>query len=494
MEPAKTDFFETLRIDILTKLNNSDVLISQTGRRVKPAGLVMVPSHWRGPGGRPFMTNKSNEDTFLDAQYDQEKDWPYLSTLGVGFMNEHIFYDEMAKVLEGNPASFLQHKTKEWHASFARAVLKMNAHQMFSGLPIIPLRNGEWVSPYDKGSLYLPTSGTTLTIPEGIEINIVDPEACADPDRAKLFRQLGLAELNESHIRTSIQTTHKNPAFKPDKLRPEVLVSHAQYLFKTKSEAHQGTTLIWMAGESGTCLKSDSMYLPVDVSGAAFNTLPKGANQKYGFLHPAYLEVGGSNKQPWLVYLQNQHNVSLYPRLANDGYKPYNSPEDACLHDDFKLLLKGRVNHKWLLVLRDGWAFYARWLKPTTATSGTSPKGYSVQIVTCLRDRRVKCTGGARSEQIQNTYMPYDRLTKEYGTLAPFIDIPDPMSPAWVPLLECLRVGMTDNMEFYLKCLGGAKSDESISLEKIRGILHEIEDKIDGKYILDGKQKLPIVQ
>jgi hypothetical protein len=477
---AKTGFFEDLRQDILEKLRNSQILDSQSGRKKKPASLIMVPTAWRDPSGRPFMIHRSNEDRFLAGQYDKEKDWHCLDVLGVKLMDEYVFHDEMAKVFRGNPASFFQNKTKEWHASFSRALVAMNMSFRSLELPIIPLRNGKWVSSRLGGSFnYFPNSMSALAIPQGIEMNIVDPEAAADPDRRKLLVHLGVRDLTDSHIRATIRNTHLDSKFKPDGLRPDVLVSHAEFLFRTRPKDDQESFHIWMAADLGFCRKSDTMYLPSDIPGAASNILPKGAHQKYGFLHTAYLKAGGSDKKLWFDYLQKHHKVSVYPRLFNDNpNKKYGCPPEEHVHGDFKLIMQGSLSQRCLILLREGWEFYKPWLDTVITVAQSDDR---TKLLAYLREREVRCTGSVQSEQVRYTYMPLDRLTREYGTIAPFLDIPDPQNPRWQPLLKCLLVGMEDDIGFYLKCLSGAKKNDRISGGKIRNIMHEIEDRVDGK-------------
>lgn len=464
---ANTAFFEGLRQNILTKLRTSKILYSQSGRKMKPANLIMIPIAWRDPSGRPFMTHRSNKNKLLAGQYDVGNDGHYLNFLGVRSMDEWLFHNELAKVLKGNPASFLRNKTKEWHTSFARALVAM-ATSPGSELPLIPLRNGKWVGSYPGGDCnYFPNSKSVSTIPEGIELNIVDPEAAADADRRKLFVRMGVQNLEDYHIRTAIRRTHLDGKFKPNGLRPDVLVSHAEFLFRTRSENNPESFHIWMAADLGLCRKSDTMYLPSDVPGAASNMLPKGAHQKYGFLHTAYLKAGGSNRKLWFDYLQKCHNVSVYPRLFNDSStKKYGCPEEH-VHADFKLILQGSLSQRCLILLREGWEFYEQWLSDRS------------EVTAYLRECEVQCIGGVQSERVRHTYIPLDRLTREYQTIAPFLDIPDPQNPRWKPLLKRLLVGMEDDILFYIKCLRGAKKDGTISSEKIRNIMHEIEDKVD---------------
>lgn len=473
-------------MDILKRLQSSKILDSRSGRKKKPASLSRVPVAWRDSTSRPFIAHRSNKSKLLATQYDDIKDYQYLDALGVKLVNQQSFFDEIIKIVGRNTAKFFRSKTKEWHTSFARALLAMNSNRCRE-LALIPLRDGKWISSNSVASpIYFPTDKSVSAIPDGIKMHIVDSEAAADPARRKLFVFMGVIDLSDAHIRTVIQQTHKDSKFKPNSLKLEVLVSHAVFLFRTRPNETPTPFLIWMAADQGSCRKSDTMYLPSKATGAASSVLPNvpGRSQKYGFLHEAYLQASVSDKERWFEYLRKGHQVSVYPRLFNDLNKTCNYSLGEHVHADFKLLMQGSLNQKCLTLLRDGWEFYKQWFEvATTSYSYWQSSDYQTSKLndrlSFLRDSMAPCTGSVQSEKIKRTYMPLARLTGEYGTIAPFLDIPDPLNARWKPLLKSLSVGMEDDLAFYLKCLNGAKGDLGISDDKIRHIMHEIENKLD---------------
>lgn len=479
--PGKTAFIESLRSDIVRRLQNSKILDTQSGGKRKPSNVVRAPSTWRDQNGRPFMVHRRNKHKFLATAYDDVEDLQYLNLLGVRIMDQQSFFDEIKKIAGRDTSSFFKTKTKEWHTSFARTLFTMNSHRSRE-LAVIPLRGGKWVSMDSvTGYLHFPDSDSVSRIPEGIEIQIVDAGASADPDRRRLFAQLGVTTLTDARIRQVILETHSNIKFVPESLSTDALVSHAKFLFDTRAGARMDALIIWMSSDQGICRKSHAMYLPSKVPGAASRVLPNAAGrvQRYGFLHDSYLQADVSDKESWFEYLRLTLLVNIYPRFWNEDLgRPSNCPAEDHLHADFRQLMQGSLNQKCLVLLRDGWEYYKKWL-------ARDPKVYDYRgaaydsVMQFLRDSKVKCTGSVQYEQAKSTYMPLDRLTRDYGTIAPFVDLPDPQNPGWRALITALHISMDNDLTFYLKCLDGAKRNIDIPESKIRAIMHEIEDRLD---------------
>ncbi|SPO01787.1 uncharacterized protein DNG_04460 [Cephalotrichum gorgonifer] len=452
---AKPQFFEDLRKQIFDQLRESCVLEAQSGRKVKPGNIVRVPKEFKDPSGYPFTMNDKNRDRFLSASY-ADASAPSLEVLSVDVMSVELFYKEMAAALKPGPARFFAPKSKS--------------------LPVVPLRNGVWVS--SGVQVFFADNQFIAAAPEGINIDIVDANAAADPDRKALFIKLGARELTEASIRQAIISTHLSFRFKPDDLSPDVLISHAQYLFKTRDTTIPDHVMtFWMAAEVGPCRKGSEMYLPSDVDGAATGLLPKSAMSKYGFLHPGYAAAGGSEGELWTDYLKTNFNVSIYPRLFDPSHSVLVGTKECSIHDDFLLLLRVLPQNAWLAVLRDGWEFYRRWLEDE---NGSFSKSERDKLTKYLGDREVRCTGKGKLEKLSSTYMPLGHLKFGYGgEAAPFLDIPDVYDARWTPLLECFGVGTSATVEFYLACLSAIKEAEKSPVDAIQQLMHKIEDCLD---------------
>lgn len=223
------------------------------------------------------------------------------------------------------------------------------------------------------------------------------------------------------------------------------------------------------------------MYLPSGVSSAASRLLPHSAGATYGFLHPEYLKVDVPDKALWLEFLQNHCQVRVYPRFFVPKYNLKGSAE-INLHGDFRFVMENLAPNTWLSVLRDGWSFYETWLGGVSRDRDVSNYRSELQaLVKYLCEYKVLRTGGGGLATLKDTYMPRKYLTEEYGNLAPFLDVPDPTDYRWGPLMMCFGIGEEADVKFYLSCLGGAKKDWKVSVDKIKHIMHKIEDGLDVK-------------
>lgn len=275
---------------------------------------------------------------------------------------------------------------------------------------------------------------------------MVDDKAAADPDRRKLYQLLGVPVLTNSLIEEAIVNRHRSKDFKPDNLAPTVLVSHAEFIYKNDGGKTSLGNDLWVATYLGHCRKGNNTYRPDDNDPySASRMLPKEPKQKYGFLHPAYLEAGRSQDSAWIEFLENKLDIWVIPRIG-----------------DLKFVMKQYPSQEWLKMLRDQRKVYENCV------------GIS-KLAEVIGSTEVVCTGSVIREQIRHTYAPFDHLTKDFGPVAPFIDIPEPEDPRWEPLLKLIGVKVEADFYFYLVSLRHAKKTGNGSVELIRRLMHELE-------------------
>lgn len=474
---SQSEFFETLRKGIVDKLRAAKVMEAWSGRKTKACELIRVPKKFCDPTGCPFMMSEGTKHKYVAGGYP-ETSISKTDALGAGYMDELLFYTEMTAVLEPNPADFFSPKSNEWHSSLARAMLPILQPLFANELPVIPLRGGKWVSSGSR--VYFPGGVSNTAVPEGIELDIVDAEAAADPHRKALFVKFGVQDLAISFIRAAIETTHSTSFQDTIDLHPDVLVSHVEFLYRTRDATRDTQPMvIQMAADKGPCRSSSAMYLPLNIPSAASGLLPHSRTSKYGFLHPAYAALGQSQEGPWIEYLQNSLLVSIYPRLYDPKFLVLKTEREINVHDDFVYIMSHLRHNTWLTVLKDGWEHYKVFLDKE---HGALSNHEREKLTKYLSSYKVRCTGTSHPRPLHSTYLPLDGLTAGNSGVTPFLDVPDPHDPRWTPVLKCLGAGMSASVEFYLECLKGAKENEKVSADKIREILHKIEDCLEDNY------------
>lgn len=474
VDKSQSEFFESLRLCILDEVIASKTMEAWTGRKTYPSQLVRAPERLCDSTGRPLAMREGNKYKYLAGGYP-ETSASKLHKLGVDHMHVELFYKEMTAILEPSPAKFLSAKPNEWHSSLARALVTMTRPPDVEELPVLPLRDGRWVS--SGSQVYFPGGLSHTSVPEGIKIDVVDAEAAADRDRRALFVKFGVQYLTDSFVRSAIEETHVSSSQDMLRLPPDVLISHVEFLYRTRDTTKSYVPLsVQMASEEGRSRGGTLMYLPSDVPSAASRLLPRSRTSMYGFLHPAYAAIGRSEEDLWVDFLQKCLGVSIYPRLYDSAYNALESQTGSCIHDDFASIMQGFGDNTWLTVFRDGWEFYKEWLGGEHRSLGNHQHGWLKEY---LRDSRVRCTGTSDRRRLCETYLLLGDLTVEYDGVTPFLDIPDAHDPRWMPVLECLGVGTSPSVEFYLDCLSGAKDNEKVPVYKIRNIMHKIEDYLE---------------
>ncbi|KAM0323126.1 hypothetical protein ACHAQA_008976 [Verticillium albo-atrum] len=446
-QSSQVGFFADLQQNLLSQLSKAPLLDSYWGRKKAPSKLKRVPDLYCDATGRPFMLLRDNDDRYLSPKYSQDQDdMSDLRALGVQNVAPDEFIDSIEKLLQKHHKSFYQDQTKEWHARFSQTLtspLLANCGFRRRSLPIIPLRDKTWTS-IDKGSAYFADQPDSALIPDGIKIRVVDPEASSDAARRELFTQMGVANLSRGDVVLKILTTHSDKKFKPDRLKAATLASHSQYLFEAGwlhniSRPQE----LWFASEIGSCRRGSAMYLPLDIPGAASRLLTKGAHEKYGFLHSSYLEAPVDNKKKWFNFLVDNLLVNIHPRIWNSG-----KSKDDYLHDDFTSVVEKKPPMDWMVLLRDGWEYYKT-----------------------ILDVTVNVTGALATDRWQ---LIARIKTLHWGRLPPFLDLPDPKDPRWVPVLKCLGVPTEPNLTFYIESLKTAKTTDGTSMDMIQKLMAEI--------------------
>ncbi|EGY19727.1 uncharacterized protein VDAG_01743 [Verticillium dahliae VdLs.17] len=482
---AQLGIFADLQRKLLADLQKTQLLDSTWGRKKKPMKLTRVPDIFCDNDGRPFTLHYKNDDRYLSPKYSQdEPDASSLRALGVKDITPEAFMNEIDKLLKKHRGAFFQKQTRDWHAKFSQTLTSSSFaswHYRKRTMAIIPLRDKSWTS-MNEGQVYFAAQSNSTLIPEGIKIRIVDPEAAADPARKLLFEHLGVANLSRPLVANMIIDAHGNENFKPDGLKPATLVSHARYVYQENWEQNAYRTQeLWFAPQEGPCRKGSAMYLPLDVPGAASRLLPKVADGGYGFLHASYLEVAEPQKKKWHEYLVKTLKVSIYPRLwATEQL------ETDYLHADFNYIVENADPMAWMVLLRDGWSYYREVLDTSITALGALAHERRL-LVARVKRLKVVCIGRSTRPPVSETFRPSEALIEKWGSLPPFIDVPQPENARWEAVLRHLGVLTLPTLSFYIDSLRSAKMVESTPMEIIESLMTEIEAK---GTTTEGRQKI----
>ncbi len=276
--------------------------------------------------GKPFTLSSHTAVSYLSPRYPA---WAIeaTSSIGVSQLSPREFLVDLNSTITQDPTTFRK-RSATWHSQLAEALVKFTTDaeflSMIRDICLIPLHDGTWTSAGGQ-AIFLSKSETSLEIPSGIEVLIVDSSAESDPNRRKLFTSLGVKAWEAPEICRLILRIHESPNFDPKTLAVDQLISHATFLFNASWQPPK-TADIWFATmQDERCLGS-KLYIPGSIetdSPAAriFSQLQK----QYAVIHKDYLNAFASDVD-WPNWLVSNLGLSMVPRLVTPHVDPKPQP------------------------------------------------------------------------------------------------------------------------------------------------------------------------
>jgi hypothetical protein len=379
-------------------------------------------------------------------------------------MSELVFLDDIKTLVQKDPKWF-QAQESHWHANIARALqpfaINTRFAQQIASLKLIPLRDGRWCSKHEV-TAFFDNDDHGLTIPDGIDLMIVDFEAASDPDREQLFRALGVKDLNSRTVMDIIIEKHQDPNFKPSLISKEALLQQAIFLYNLGWKKTQ-TQKIWCATERNGRLPTDQLYLDSSRPHSATRYFAN-ARDRFQFINEIYLKAVPKESQSWLTWLGAELKVAIYPRLAI-----LSSLGAWDFAPDFEYLLQHHSSKIVFMLLRDKWSVYSDLIGEEASEIDVSRRHLKDKLSKSL----VMCQDGITRE-LDETYLPTSEVAQLAKGCAPFLDVSEPEDPRWITVLTPLGVRSRPDLKLYLRKLVKSK-DENPSLEQVKALFDLIQ-------------------
>lgn len=412
-----------------------------------PSTLLYIPSKFR-LDREPLIEDAQNKRRHLSFLYDSGSTGlsPELESIGVKEMTDRDFFWEFKSFIESHGDEFLKSRSGEWHVKITSILRRSTTRQQVADIPLVPLRDGRWVCP-SKKNIFLESEPSNLAVPNGIDIYLVDPDACKNEERMKFFSWLRIRTCNQAEVCSMIMELHASLKAR----RLDDLISDAVYLFQSRvfySESIKRLRL--MDGCSKLGFGKD---LYIDHPGKSF-AISKFANNKESsvrLIHPDYLRNFGDKRKriEFVEWLVERLEISTLPRLIRDGQM---TPE-------FKFLTTNNTEDL-LLLLRDNWYHYTTQIYEPIKILGFSTRRTAMKE---LSEMKVKCTDRSY-HPLGQTVLPLADL-KTVASYLPFIEIPFPADPRW---LEFAALGLLteESLELYLRQLKAMTTIGSSQVQK----------------------------
>jgi hypothetical protein len=293
----------------------------------KASSLKHVPlNSFADAEGIPFTLNSHTAAGYLSLKYPA---WVIEGTspIGVSQLSPREFLEDLYSEITREPANF-RTKSATWHSQLAEALIKLSTDAelmpLIQDIPLIPLHDGSWTS--SKGqSLFFSKSETSLEIPSGIEVLIVDSTADTDPNRRKLFTTLGVKAWEAHEICRLVLKVHESSDFDPQSLTVDQLISHAAFLYKASWQPPKAADLWFATVQDERCM-GRKLYIP----GSAETNSPAARifaqlQKKFAVIHNDYLKAFPLDAD-WPIWLVNNLGLSKVPRLITPHVEPQPQP------------------------------------------------------------------------------------------------------------------------------------------------------------------------
>lgn len=257
-------FWNNLAQAILHDLRGQQILESRNECSYhRPNELRFLPTEFRYRGNAIFESFHLRQ-AHLSFDYDHVVD--ELSLLGVQQTSIEDLVDEFSIWIAEYGVSRLSARSIKWHQTVASIFCdQVQLKNTLSGLPIIPLRDGSWVSA-NTPNLYLRAETGDEYVPASIDISIVDEAASKDPVRRRFYQFLGIKIYTPRLVCNLILELHSgHPSSVADRT-PGDLVMDAAYLFKHRNllEREGAPQMYFLVKNQGNHSRRSSQIYVVD--------------------------------------------------------------------------------------------------------------------------------------------------------------------------------------------------------------------------------------
>jgi hypothetical protein len=420
---------------------------------------------------------------FLSTSYPAAVE-KHLARLGVKTPNAHWLGKQLSQLHEDGRLHD-DFRDRFWHEDLARAILnairnkmhdltKSEVRRALRNIPIIPMPDGSWRCPpaTNSDNVYFPTIHD-VSVPNDVEVPMVDPSATNSPSRKELFGILGVRDCEEQDIVNRIIRLHRK-LNRSKLVSATALADHIRYLFEVWENVSDDYDIddlrsdIWFNVGGSEIRRGDEVYV---IDPSDFETVPEKYRLKSVFanypgahyLDQAYADkIVEDEQQEFANWLMTMFEIENIPRLRR-GKK---------LHPDFQWLIQHRNDHV-LGILKTHWGFYHDMINEDAASK--------------IGKLSVLCRSPENQEyeeyvELESTFAPSEELVEECEAITgsancAFLVLPDTQESdvsKW-RFLRKFGVGFKKSLHFYLWILSQEGFRDCQSEEVAKRLYSEIQ-------------------
>jgi hypothetical protein len=316
-------FFDIATQSIMKSLRELPVLESCAGTMEEAGSLESVPSNqFVDRSGTPFTLSSRTATRYLSSKYPE---WVVQGTLSIGVsqLSPPKFLEDLSWLVVEDPQAFYT-KPLPWHSQLAESLYKLtiNGDLLSSMQKIypIPLQDGTWASAQGK-SMFFSKGDSSLEVPSGIDVLIVDKPTESDPKIRRLLVSLGVKAWEAPEICRLILREHDKPGFDAKALTTDQLISHAAFLYKSSWQPPKDVDIWFATTQDGRCF-GRKLYIAGNIASnpSATRVFAK-LQEQFPVIHNSYLEAFPSDVE-WPHWLVKNLGLSMIPRLITPLIEP----------------------------------------------------------------------------------------------------------------------------------------------------------------------------
>ncbi|KAL9088067.1 MAG: hypothetical protein Q9165_006408 [Trypethelium subeluteriae] len=440
LAPNDGTVFQSLLPDIVNHLRTLPVLESQAGALMAPEALTYVPVVFTDGGTPPvpLLATATTSRRYLATPYSYSD----VSGLGVAEFTAAAFLEELRSYISQSFTAF-KSRPLDWHARVARALRhKCSSTKKLKNIPLIPLRNGTWIS-WNRGDFYFPNSTGGLHVPGGIDIPVIAEDAINDSDRRELYRWLGATELTPRDVCSIIIKEHASHSKAYGKWTRNDVLEHAWYLFRVSQNfvVEKPRDLLLAVEDISLLQKASSLYLDTDSEFSIAKFVPKGVVQ---YVDPAYHTYGPNDlSAECIAWMRSTLGVNTIPKLGEGGN----------LTPEFSYIIQNTPSQSFLGLIVANWDAYANsFFYPNSIRETIASSIVNCRIGSDLTRCPLKETF-LSTPAILNAPFAKDTL--------PFVLLDDQYNRSW-SRLDYFGVGTVADLKFFLTILTRLSEDSSL--------------------------------
>jgi hypothetical protein len=457
--------YRNVASNIAHRLSQARVVESQLGELEVPNKLRYLQTEFRDHNQKPFIQSSHTTASNLSEKYSPS-DHEALELLGVRPLSPTEFVADLGLYISTTSgATAFRRMTATWHSSLAFTLLRIihrepQLRDQLTLLPIVPLRNGEWVATSDQQT-YFASLLDDFKIPHDTLAGEIEPSAITHLPRLNLFQTLGARPFTRELICQSI--VQKAQAFDIDSTNVQLCdhLARVMFLFTSRWKNHAKHDL-WVVTEDGSVQRSSKVYMQSANPYSAMEVLA-GKSTSFKFLHPCYTVTPAPSSRAWRIWLVEELRVAEIPRLV------ISLLPKLVIATDFKVLAKEDPK-QLLLVLREHWQSYVELFLPSRSQD-RSYDDAKVILRAKLAAILVPCIGG-HMKPLGLTTLPAVKTLLMGVEVGNFLDLIEPEDYRWNFLIN-FGVIVRPGVEQFVRYLKEVKKTPC-SVQKISAVYRQL--------------------